>query len=129
MSQVMSSRVAMLTEPADSRTPGARLSSSCTPAAASTFNSGSTLPCTWQRTTRPVTSTPLTPGTRDRSGTEPSKVASTVSAERWRSCASVPTSTSFPARRMATRSHSASTSLRMCEDRNTVWPRSRDSST
>jgi len=67
------------------------------------------------------------PGTRERSGTGPSNVASTVSAERWRISASVPISTSRPSRKIPTRSHNASTSLRMCEDRKTVWPRSRAS--
>src|ERR1039457_3190894 len=76
------------------------------------------------RTTRPSTCTELTPGTPDRSGTGPSKVASTVSALRCLIWASVPISTSLPSRKMATRSHSASTSLMMCEDRKTVWPRS-----
>ena len=38
-----------------------------------------------------------------------------------------PISTSAPSRRMPTRSHRASTSLRMCEDRKTVWPRWRAS--
>ena len=54
-----------------------------------------------------------------------SNVASTDSDERWRSSASVPISTSRPPRRIATRSHSASTSLRMCDDKNTVWPAAR----
>ena len=49
---------------------------------------------------------------------------STVCAPRCRSSASVPWSTSRPSRRMPTRSQSASTSLRMCDDRKTVWPRS-----
>ena len=48
---------------------------------------------------------------------------STVWALRWRSSGSVPCSTSRPLRRMPTRSHSASTSLRMCEERKTVCPR------
>ena len=106
---------------------GSRLSSSVTPAFARTFSNGATGPRTWQRTTRPFASTEVTPGTPDRSGTAPSKVASTVSAARCRISASVPISTSLPARRMPTRSQSASTSLRMCEERNTVWPRSRAS--
>ena len=41
----------------------------------------------------------------------------------------VPTSISWPERRIATRELSASTSLRMWEDRNTVWPRSTASCT
>ncbi len=106
---------------------GSRLSSSVAFACASTVSSGATGPRTWQRTTRPSTCTELTPGTPDRSGTGPSKVASTVSALRCRIWASVPSSASLPARRMATRSHSASTSLMMCEDKKTVWPRSRAS--
>ncbi len=36
-------------------------------------------------------------------------------------------STSLPSRRMPTRVHSCSTSERMCDDRNTVAPRSRAS--
>ena len=35
-----------------------------------------------------------------------------------------PSRPATPSRRIPTRSHSASTSLRMCEDRKTVWPRS-----
>src|SRR4051812_5757180 len=62
-----------------------------------------------------------------RSGAGPSSSASTCSAERWRISARVPTSINWPARKMATRSHNASTSLRMCDDRNTVWPRCRAS--
>ncbi len=56
-------------------------------------------------------------------GVAPANVTSTVCAARWRSCASVPSSTSLPLPRMPTRSHSASTSLRMCEERKTVCPR------
>ena len=41
-------------------------------------------PSTWQRTTLPVTSTSLTPGTAEMSGTAPSNVAWTLRAERWR---------------------------------------------
>jgi hypothetical protein len=41
---------------------------SWTPELASTLRSGSTDPRTWQRTTRPSTWTPLTPGIRERSG-------------------------------------------------------------
>ena len=106
---------------------GSRLSSSVTFAPASTVSSGAIGPRTWQRATRPSTATELTPGTRDRSGTGPSNVACTVTADRCRSWARLPSSASRPARRMPTRSHSASTSLRMCEERNTVWPRSRAS--
>ena len=53
----------------------------------------------------------------------PANVTSTVCAPRWRSSASVPSSTSRPSRRIPTRSQSASTSLRMCEERKTVCPR------
>ena len=34
----------------------------------------------------------------------------------------MPTSTNRPWRRIATRSHTASTSDRMCDERKTVWP-------
>ena len=51
------------------------------------------------------------------------KVTSIVSPLRWRSCSSVPSSTSRPWRKMPMRSQSASTSLRMCEERKTAWPR------
>ena len=84
-------------------------------------------PRTWQRTTRPSVPTELTPGTPVRSGTAPSKVASTLSALRWRISASVPISTRLPSRRIPTRSQSASSSLMMCDDKNTVWPRPRAS--
>ena len=67
---------------------------------------------------------PSTPSSASKSGGGPAKVTSIVCAFRWRSSASVPSSTRRPARRMPTRSHSASTSLRMCDDRNTAWPRS-----
>ena len=79
-------------------------------------------PETWQRSRLPSISMSCTPGTPERSGGAEVKTASIVSDERWRSSPSVPISTSRPLRRMATRSHSASTSLRMCDDRNTVCP-------
>ena len=61
------------------------------------------------------------PGTRLRSGTDPSNVASTVSADRWRMLGQGPDLDQPPSRRIATRSQSASTSLKVCEERRTVW--------
>ena len=85
---------------------------------------------TSQRTWWSLASTTRTPGTPRQVGRRPGELGlDGDSAERWRMSRRRPTSTSRPARRMATRSHSASTSLRMCDDRNTVWPRPRASST
>ena len=64
------------------------------------------------------------PRERTRCGAGPANVTSIVCALRCRSSASVPWSTRRPARRIPTRSHVASTSLRMCDERNTVCPRS-----
>ena len=87
--------------------------------------SGPTLPVTSTRSAlAPALVERARPAAPAASAPAPSKVTSTVWALRWRSSASVPSSTSRPSRRMPTRSQSASTSLRMCEERKTVWPRS-----
>ena len=57
-------------------------------------------------------------------GGAPWNVTSTRCAPRCRISARVPSSTNLPLLRIPTRPQSASTSLRMCEERNTVCPRS-----
>ena len=65
----------------------------------------------------------------DRSGGGPSSSACTRTAASPRSTSRRPVSMIRPARSIATRSHTASTSLRMCDDSSTVCPRSRASRT
>lgn len=79
-------------------------------------------PRTWQVIRWPETWTALTPSMRVTSGGSSSKVASTVTAERRRISSRVPSSTSFPLRRIASLSDRASTSASMCEERKTVCP-------
>ena len=64
---------------------------------------------------------------RESRAPAPSSSARTWSAARPRSTSRRPVSMIRPARSIATRSHTASTSLRMCDDSNTVCPRSRAS--
>ena len=94
-----------------------------TPTWASTWVSSSIEPDTSHSTTEPSTTTLLTPANPDRSGTGPSSWARRRKAANPRSTSRWPVSMMRPARSMATRSQTASTSLSTCDDSSTVWPR------